>query len=108
MRQEPKRTRTAQSEYLATRRSIIMNKMQQRLCELLQKTVADFRESHLPADTTMQMERLARQVEQPCEVAVVGRVKVGKSTFINALLGAEDELAKVGATETTATLNYFR
>lgn len=54
------------------------------------------------------MESFAAQLNQPCEVAVVGRVKAGKSTFINALLGAEDELAKVGATETTATINYFR
>src|SRR5215216_4747816 len=51
------------------------------------------------------MERLAKQVHQPCVVAVVGRVKVGKSTFVNALL--RQDLAKVGTTETTATINYF-
>jgi hypothetical protein len=33
-------------------------------------------------------------------------MKAGKSTFINALLG--DDLARVGVTETTATINYFR
>jgi hypothetical protein len=32
-------------------------------------------------------------------------VKVGKSTFVNALLGGD--YAKVGTTETTATINYF-
>jgi GTPase Era involved in 16S rRNA processing len=85
-----------------------VNALQQRLYELLQKTAEHLRESRLPADMAVQMERLAGQVDQPCEVAVVGRVKAGKSTFINALLGAEDELAKVGATETTATINYFR
>ena len=85
-----------------------MSSVQQRLWELLQLTAERLRESRLAGDIAMQMERLAGQVEQPCEVAVVGRVKVGKSTFINALLGAEDELAKVGATETTATINYFR
>ncbi len=52
------------------------------------------------------LERLAEQVDQPCVVAVVGRVKNGKSTFINALLQAD--LAVVGPTETTATINYFR
>jgi GTPase SAR1 family protein len=52
------------------------------------------------------MEHLATEVSQPCVVAVVGKVKAGKSTFINALLG--DDLAKVGPTETTATINYFR
>jgi hypothetical protein len=51
------------------------------------------------------MEELTKQVRQPCVVAVVGRVKVGKSTFVNALLGGD--LAKVGTTETTATINYF-
>jgi GTPase SAR1 family protein len=51
------------------------------------------------------MEGLAKQVYQPCVIAVVGRVKVGKSTFVNALLG--EDLAKVGTTETTATINYF-
>jgi|GEM_PF-660898 molecular chaperone DnaK len=48
---------------------------------------------------------LANAVEAPCTVAVVGRVKAGKSTFVNALLG--EDLAKTGATETTATINRF-
>src|ERR1700731_4064962 len=64
------------------------------------------RAAGLPEVTAHQMERLAQQVDQPCVVAVVGRVKAGKSTFINALLG--EDLAKVGASETTATINYFR
>ena len=85
-----------------------MNDLQQRLYGLLQSTAERFRESRLPPEMAAHLERLGGQVEQPCEVAVVGRVKTGKSTFINALLGAEDELAKVGATETTATINYFR
>jgi GTPase Era involved in 16S rRNA processing len=36
-------------------------------------------------------------------VAVVGRVSVGKSSFINALLG--EDIALVGATEVTSTIN---
>ena len=39
-------------------------------------------------------------------LAVAGRVKAGKSSFINAFLG--QDLALVGVTETTATINYFR
>lgn len=85
-----------------------MRDVQDRLCNLLRGTAEGMRQSGAPGEAAVQMERLAGQVEQPCEVAVVGRVKAGKSTFINALLGAEDELAKVGATETTATINYFR
>ena len=37
---------------------------------------------------------------------MVGQVKAGKSTFVNALLGGD--LAVVGELETTATINYFR
>lgn len=57
------------------------------------------------ADSIVQ---LARQARDPCVVAVVGQVKAGKSTFINALLGEKEDLAVVGTTETTATINYFR
>src|SRR5215217_2453391 len=59
----------------------------------------------LPGELPMRIEALARQVRRPCTVAVVGPVKVGKSTFVNALLGGDH--AKVGVTETTATINYF-
>ncbi len=52
------------------------------------------------------VERLRAQVEEPCVLAVAGRVKAGKSTLINALLGQDLSLA--GAAETTATINYFR
>ena len=39
-------------------------------------------------------------------VAVIGQMRAGKSTLINALIGRR--LAPVGVTETTATLNWFR
>jgi hypothetical protein len=83
-----------------------MNELQQDLVGTLGQVAARLRETGLPDDLARQVERLAEQVEQPCVVAVVGRVKAGKSTFINALLG--EDLAKVGTTETTATINYFR
>lgn len=54
----------------------------------------------------VQLERIKEQVNEPCVLAVAGRVKAGKSTLVNALLG--QDLALVGATETTATINYFR
>ncbi len=59
----------------------------------------------LDPETVRRLEKLAASANDPCVVAVVGRVKAGKSTFVNALLGAD--LAKVGATETTATINRF-
>lgn len=52
------------------------------------------------------IEAMLERVDQPCELAVVGRVKAGKSSFLNALL--EEELAMVGETEMTATINFFK
>lgn len=52
------------------------------------------------------LQNLKSQVDQPCVLAIAGRVKAGKSSFLNAILGKD--LAKVGTTETTATINVFR
>jgi len=52
---------------------------------------------------------LARAVEaldRPLLVAVMGEFNVGKSSFVNALAG--DEIAPVGITPTTATINVLR
>lgn len=54
----------------------------------------------------VQLKSLKAQAEEPCVLAIGGRVKAGKSSFLNALLGRD--LAKVGISETTATINYFR
>src|SRR5713101_4177941 len=82
-----------------------MNELQLKLVEALRHTAERFRKGGLPAHLTALMQQLATEVDEPCVVAVVGRVKAGKSTFVNALL--EQDLAKMGATETTATINYF-
>lgn len=52
------------------------------------------------------LEILRERADFPCELAIAGRVKAGKSSFLNALLG--DDLALVGTTETTATINFFK
>lgn len=52
------------------------------------------------------LQRLYDEADMPCVLAVAGKVKAGKSSFLNALLGVD--LAMVGTTETTATINYFR
>lgn len=80
--------------------------IQARLIAVLQEAAGMLSETDLPPELSARLRTLAEEVRQPCVVAVVGRVKAGKSSFINALLGAD--LAKVGATETTATINYFR
>ncbi|MCS7305839.1 MAG: dynamin family protein, partial [Thermoguttaceae bacterium] len=50
--------------------------------------------------------RLLEALEQRFTVAIVGQMRVGKSTLLNALLGRD--LAPTGITETTATINWFR
>lgn len=82
-----------------------MHTIQQELETMLRDAARRCRDAGLPAELPAELETLAGQVNKPCVVAVVGRVKAGKSTFVNALLGAD--LAKVGTTETTATINYF-
>jgi septin family protein len=79
--------------------------VQEKLATILRQAARRLRGAGLPVELAERMEGLAKQVYQPCVVAVVGRVKVGKSTFVNALLG--EDLAKVGTTETTAIINYF-
>jgi hypothetical protein len=83
-----------------------MRNFQNQLEKLLRRSADQLRQARLPGSLADHMERLAEQVYHPCTLAVVGRAKAGKSTFINAFLGAD--LAKVGVTETTATLNFFR
>ncbi|SNT09298.1 MULTISPECIES: dynamin family protein [unclassified Azospirillum] len=53
----------------------------------------------------LDLRRLADEVDKPCTVAVVGQVKAGKSSFVNALL--DEDVAMVGTTETTATINHM-
>ena len=57
-------------------------------------------------DFLAQIDTLKAQIDDPCVLAITGRVKAGKSSFLNALLGKE--LAMVGITETTATINIFK
>ena len=52
-----------------------------------------------------QLSALKVRLHQPCELAIAGKVKAGKSSFLNVLIG--EDLAKVGNMETTATINRF-
>jgi GTP-binding protein EngB required for normal cell division len=50
--------------------------------------------------------RAAEAVDRPLLVAVMGEFNAGKSSFVNALCG--EEVAPVGVTPTTATINVLR
>ena len=50
--------------------------------------------------------RAAEAMDRPLLVAVMGEFNAGKSSFVNALCGAE--IARVGVTPTTASINVLR
>lgn len=81
------------------------NTQKEQLVKLLEQGARRLREARLPGELAADLERLAGQVNTPCVLAVVGRVKAGKSTFVNALLG--ETVAQMGTRETTATINHF-
>jgi Dynamin family len=72
-----------------------------RECEQI-ADVGDARLAPLAADLRAARERLG----QPMRLAVVGQIKRGKSTLVNALLG--EEVAFTGQLELTFTVNEFR
>jgi GTP-binding protein EngB required for normal cell division len=57
-------------------------------------------------DVAAQVAELATERSRPVRLAVVGEFNAGKSTFINALVGAE--VAPMGILPTTATLHHLR
>ena len=64
------------------------------------------RRSTITLDLADEVEHCMSAVETPFTMAVVGQMRVGKSTLINAIVG--EELAITGVTETTATGNWLR
>ena len=52
------------------------------------------------------LREMEQRLEQPLRVAVVGMMKAGKSTFMNALMGAD--ILYTGNLETTYTVGWFR
>jgi len=57
-------------------------------------------------DVTSQLAELAIERTRPVRLAIVGEFNAGKSTFINALMGAD--VAPTGVLPTTATLHHLR
>lgn len=52
------------------------------------------------------LDKMRERLEEPLRVAVVGMMKAGKSTFMNALIGAN--ILYTGSLETTYTVGWFR
>ncbi|HVJ89089.1 MAG TPA: dynamin family protein, partial [Labilithrix sp.] len=57
-------------------------------------------------DATAKVAELAMERSRPVVVAIVGEFNAGKSTFINAVIGAD--VAPTGVLPTTATLHHLR
>jgi hypothetical protein len=51
------------------------------------------------------LERIAQRMREPLRVAIAGRVKAGKSTLLNALVG--DEVAATDASECTRVVTWY-
>lgn len=82
-----------------------MNPIEQRTLDILNRASEIVRELPNSSLWIDEINKLMGQVHTKCTLAVGGRVKAGKSTFINTLLG--EKLAMVGTSETTATVNRF-
>jgi GTPase SAR1 family protein len=74
--------------------------------EVLKQFIRFIEDSPWKDKYLVQLQQLLANMDDPCRLAIAGQVKAGKSSLVNALLGVN--LAKVGTTETTATINIFR
>src|SRR6185369_15029563 len=73
------------------------------IARFLQRVVGSRRElGHLVGDVA----RAAASLDQPLLVTVMGELSSGKSSFVNAFIGAD--VAPTGITPTTATINVVR
>ncbi|MEO8549508.1 MAG: dynamin family protein, partial [Kofleriaceae bacterium] len=73
------------------------------VCDFLERTVASRREL---GHHVGEIARAAAALDQPLLVTVMGEFSSGKSSFVNAFIGAD--VAPTGITPTTATINVVR
>jgi tetratricopeptide (TPR) repeat protein/GTPase SAR1 family protein len=73
------------------------------LCEFLERVLASRREL---GHHVGEIARAAAALDQPLLVTVMGEFSSGKSSFVNAFIGAD--VAPTGITPTTATINVVR
>jgi cellulose synthase operon protein C len=68
--------------------------------------LAEHARRHLDVVQLTALEAVARERERPLRIAILGEFNAGKSSFINAILGAD--VAPTGILPTTGTLHYLR
>lgn len=84
-----------------------LSEMLNELYRFLRTAPQFLRQNHCTYQYATGMERLSVGDDSPFTMAVVGQMRTGKSTLINAMIGS-DEVALVGVNETTATVNWIR
>src|SRR5579864_8725565 len=74
------------------------------LIERVSQLIAAHRDN-VPADIAEQMLAVENRLREPLRIAVAGRVKAGKSTLVNALLG--QRVAPTDVSECTRVVTWF-
>lgn len=85
---------------------MIEGTMQQRVDELFKSALSDTNNQPGLEDFHHLLQRCQQQLHQPMRVAIVGLIKAGKSTMMNALLG--EEVVATGNVEATFNVNFLR
>lgn len=83
-----------------------LNQLQELIYDFIDRVPRILEKSAITNDLSIQVDQLIELTESPFTLAVVGQMRVGKSTLINSLVG--QDLAIVGVNETTATINFFK
>ncbi|MBQ9727726.1 MAG: dynamin family protein [Kiritimatiellae bacterium] len=83
----------------------VAHKLQESFRDFLHESAEMFGGYGFLGDCERQLRELEAGIVRPFNVAVFGRMKTGKSSLINALLGKD--LAITGVEETTATINVI-
>ena len=95
----------ADADRKAIARALVPSRSPTAWSPLLSRLDRVARELH-DLDSTAALASLAAERSRPVRVAIVGEFNAGKSTFINALIGAD--VAPTGVLPTTATLHHLR
>src|SRR5690606_31682359 len=76
------------------------------LLERTRRALARATDVYRGTDAGHRLAELARRLDEPLRVAVAGRIKAGKSTLLNALIG--EQLAPTDAGECTRIVTWYR